>query len=86
MKPIDADAVFERAGCKPGEADIIALGREFCNAPILDVIPIVHAHWINIWQDGLTYRGTCSHCRISNDIPHPWAAHYCPNCGAKMDE
>lgn len=40
MRPIDADAVFERAGCKPGEADVIALGREVCNAPILDVVPI----------------------------------------------
>lgn len=40
MKPIDADAVFERARCKPGEADIIALGKEVCNAPVLDVIPV----------------------------------------------
>lgn len=31
---IDADEVWKRAGRK-GEADMIALAREFCNAPIV---------------------------------------------------
>lgn len=33
---IDADEVWKRAGRK-GEADMIALAREFCNAPIVIV-------------------------------------------------
>lgn len=80
MRPIDADAVFERAGCKPGEADIIALGREFCNAPILDVAPIIHAHWIDLGTECFN-RFECSNCISCNHD----ARRYCPNCGAKMD-
>lgn len=97
MRPVDADKLveeykrllqrFEEMG-DDSAATAIELCRHKaeCVAPTLEVAPIIHAHWINVWQDGLTYRGTCSHCRVSNDIPHPWAAHYCPNCGAKMDE
>lgn len=41
--------------------------------------------WIDVWQDGVcSWRGTCSVCRSTNDIPPPFEANYCPNCGAKM--
>ena len=47
------------------------------DAPAEDVVPVIHAHWID-YGEGVE----CSHCE--------WYAlfgtHYCPNCGAKMDE
>ena len=41
--------------------------------------------WIDVWQDGIcSWRGTCSVCRSTNDIPPPFEANFCPNCGAHM--
>lgn len=41
--------------------------------------------WIDVWQDGVcSWRGTCSNCRSTNDIPPPMLAKYCPSCGARM--
>ena len=53
--------------------------------PTADVAPVVHGRWIEKekYTFGIMYY--CSLCenRIL-DTGHPW--HYCPNCGAKMDE
>ena len=53
--------------------------------PTADVAPVVHGRWIEKekYPFGIMY--DCSLCenRIL-DTGHPW--HYCPNCGAKMDE
>ena len=52
---------------------------------IADVAPVVHGRWIEKekYTFGIMY--DCSLCenRIL-DNGNPW--HYCPNCGAKMDE
>lgn len=35
--------------------------------------------WVDVWQDGVcSWRGTCSNCRRTNDIPPPMLAKYCP--------
>ena len=48
---------------------------------------VQHGHWKNVSQDGpCSWSGMCSACGARNDIPHPWVANYCPNCGARMDE
>ena len=58
-----------------------ALGR----FPAADVEPVVRGEWEDVWCDGVSsFRGTCSHCNQTNDIPPPQSAHYCPSCGAKM--
>ena len=53
--------------------------------PTADVAPVVHGRWIEKekYTFGIMY--DCSLCenRIL-DNGNPW--HYCPNCGAKMDE
>ena len=52
-----------------------------------DVAPVRHGRWHDVYMSGpSSFTGTCSACGVSNDIPHPTNAHYCPNCGAKMDE
>ena len=53
--------------------------------PATDVTPVVHGKWHDIYMTSpSSFAATCSICGISNDIPHPISAHYCPNCGAKM--
>ena len=55
--------------------------------PAADVVPVVHARWEDVFQDGpCSWSGKCSECRVRNDIPPLLLAHYCPNCGAKMDK
>ena len=57
--------------------------KESCQiwkAPVADVVPVVHGHWI---EDG-DYQ-ICSECGEE----HCWdeyRAAYCDSCGAKMDE
>ena len=44
------------------------------------------AHWEDVFQDGpCRWFGKCSACKVRNDIPPVMLAHYCPNCGAKME-
>lgn len=58
--------------------------REFLNKfPTIDAEPVVHGHWITTEF----YSVKCSVCGCNEDVW--WAdsgTHYCPNCGAKMDE
>lgn len=59
---------------------------ELASVRAADVAPVVHGHWEGVFQDGAcSWSGKCSVCMVRNDIPHPIVAHYCPNCGAKMD-
>ena len=53
--------------------------------PTADVAPVVHGRWIEKEKYSFGIMYDCSLCenRIL-DTGHPW--HYCPNCGAKMDE
>ena len=45
------------------------------------------AHWEDVVQDGpCRWSGKCSACKVRNDIPPVMLAHYCPYCGAKMEE
>ena len=50
-----------------------------------DVAPVVHGRWVEKEKYNFGIMYDCSLCenRIL-DTGHPW--HYCPNCGAKMDE
>lgn len=57
------------------------------NEPTADVVPVVHAHWIKHknaeeFYGHLLTKYECSIC-------HDWSfenSHFCPTCGAKMDE
>lgn len=62
------------------------IGSAIKNIPAADVAPAVHARWEDVFQDGpCSWSGKCSRCRVRNDIPPLLLAHYCPNCGARMD-
>ena len=63
--------------------------------PTVDAVPVVHGHWeeeqivddstiIEIWQSA-----KCSKCGRYHTTPYAYyfdKFHYCPQCGAKMDE
>lgn len=41
--------------------------------------------WLGVvCESGGFYHGTCSICKVRNDIPAIPNAHFCPNCGADM--
>ena len=65
-----------------GTADYIYMIEDM---PAADVAPVRHGRWVEKekYTFGIMY--DCSLCenRIL-DTGHPW--HYCPSCGAKMDE
>ena len=56
-----------------------------CFQPAADVAPVRHGRWVEKEKYSFGIMYDCSLCenRIL-DTGHPW--HYCPNCGAKMDE
>lgn len=60
--------------------------REFCaiidSIPTADVQEVKHGHWIEINSEMGIYR--CSQCRET--AVGQTGSHFCPNCGAKMDE
>jgi hypothetical protein len=71
--------------------------RSIENAPAVEAEPVVHAHWV--WDPNGCDWGIgawrCSKCDCKNDAlpwdrrlkPYEFAcSHYCPVCGAKMDE
>ena len=65
-----------------GTADYIYMIEDM---PTVDVAPVRHGHWVEKEKYSFGIMYDCSLCenRIL-DTGHPW--HYCPNCGAKMDE
>lgn len=53
--------------------------------PTVDAVPVVHGMWIDEHPDNfLDPRMRCSICRAIANPLIKW--HYCPNCGAKMDD
>ena len=101
-KLIDGEAMIERNGLNNFgmmlNSDIVAMIE---NEPIVDAVPVVHAHW-NCIENVVSYEGTfdayeCSHCHKSflDDLCENNGSDYvnakkefkyCPFCGAKMDE
>ena len=68
------------------KATLIAIRRYIERTQIEDVAPVIHGKWHDVYMTSpSSFAATCSICGISNDIPHPISAHYCPHCGAKMD-
>lgn len=52
------------------------------DTPIADVTPIRHGHW----DVGHFHDRVCSNCLDSGNDVDFLPYHFCPHCGAKMDE
>lgn len=85
---IDADALLK------GYQDHEMISTHIIwNAPTVEVAPVRHGFWdVYKWRDDKESPNTeltCSVCGITFFSPNDLNAdefHYCPNCGAKMDE
>lgn len=82
------EEAFEEANKKPAENFVSVIQyhtvKEMVNSsPTLDAVEVVHGWWIELPSMEPDYK--CSECGQSYAWWEPSEAHYCPNCGAKMD-
>lgn len=68
-------------GRHSGVADLIAEALGYL--PTIEAAPVVHGRWIELPSMAPEY--ACSECRQSYEWWEVNEAHFCPNCGAKMD-
>ena len=74
---------YDGVKCRACEHDDEILMLE--EAPTVDAVEVVHAHWE---PEGNTGYLRCSHCKdvyINEEWLTDGRWSYCPNCGAKMD-
>lgn len=91
MRLIDADALLKdgiRAeyGINDNGLLLVSLRdvkRSIENAQTVDAKPVVHGRWIETPSMAPEYE--CSNCGRTYEWWEVSEAHYCPNCGAKMD-
>ena len=68
----------------PSRVDILKKINEIVDVVNSIAEPTKHGRWGIISNTDYAYLGKCSICKVSYCISKP--PHYCPNCGAKMDE
>lgn len=53
--------------------------------PAVDAVPVVHARWINHYDDIFPEDSSCECSKCHELTKYLPDMNYCPNCGAKMD-
>ena len=86
MRLIDADDLKEWSEIVPltfdGGIDINEFDKKLESMPTVDAVPVRHGKWIEHKDyPGMAY--LCSECGLFTTMPR---YHYCPDCGARMDE
>lgn len=95
MRLIDAEAlkrsiikqlVDSKKSKRHGVLEIV--GECIDYAPTIEAKPIVRAHWELFGKDGTDTDYGCTNCgyTFTTSGNYPQIAHYCPYCGAQMDE
>lgn len=79
---IDADKLYEEM------LNSIAINalEVIKKQPTEDVAPVVHAHWIHPFSNDIVQCSNCENYFQDKVNVHSAVYHYCPCCGAKMDE
>ena len=65
--------------------DGVTLQSVIRSMPTVDAVEVVHGRW-SIDKSFMPFVCTCSECGAVYDIDGAFDWHYCPMCGAKMDE
>jgi len=52
-------------------------------APAVDAVEVVHSEWVK--EEDRVNHWHCKNCGLVEGMAH-YMMHYCPNCGAKMEE
>ena len=87
MRLVDADAATRALDnvlaeeLAPAEVVLINFAKSIFSGA-LTVDPFIHAFWKRE-IDEFGYYWSCSHC---GEFSYHGKTHYCPHCGAKMDE
>ena len=87
---IDANALAKNGWhlVKTGESNEFLASMSLADAPTIDAVEVVHGRWVRCKDWDYDYE--CSVCEgyaVENkDGNYDILTHYCPNCGAKMDE
>ena len=83
MRLIDADALPIKFW---GDRFVVVAKVDIENAPTVDAVK--HGHWLFYEEPDGYYHSECSECGrwCDEDVFLKGKWHYCPNCGAKMDE
>ena len=66
------------------EMDGLDVVRYLNTLPTVDAVEVEHGWWIELPSMEPDYK--CSECGRTYAWWEPNEAHYCPNCGAKMDD
>lgn len=83
---LDAIAAQSCASSDEVEWTLGNLKDDVKKIPIVEVRPVIHAHWQSIeGVDGLERYYECSYCEL-NSVYLTELTPYCPDCGAVMDE
>ena len=91
---IDADALLKRLSLWLDEYGFIifeSVKDDINDAPTVDAEPVRHGQWV---ENNGRYGWYCSQCKKENNYAYDYNEnnvielqdHYCPNCGARMDE
>ena len=81
---IDANKLKTKAIADPDSGEGIVYVQDIDEAPTVDVVEVVHGHWILRQENSIydmTYQYECSQCAQ----PNRSQTNYCPNCGSKMN-
>ena len=93
---VDIEPVFKQLTATVVTDDSIGMGVQMglnrameilAKAPIVEVEPVVHAHWEKVYDElGIDRGWRCSHCKgsVYQMTFEPYER--CPHCGAHMDE
>lgn len=69
--------------------DTIQMMQTMIDAPIADVVEVVHGEWVEQANPGqFDFRDTwvrCSNCNYLTTAVWSHSHKFCPNCGAKMN-
>lgn len=86
---IDADVIRDE-WLHGGENEHIYDTNDFLNSiddqPTADVEPVRHAHWIVYADIPVVWCSGCESLIFADKERLNDKVHYCPHCGAKMDE
>lgn len=95
MRLIDADNLFNNQILVVSNSDSLEAIKKIMDiikeAPTIDAEPVRHGKWDDT---RVAFFRKCSECgaTVKNNLPDVFLdcdirdLHYCPNCGAKMDE
>ena len=87
FRKVSVSLVADSDWMKGYKTGLIAAAEAIDEMPTIEAEPVKHGRWIKPTKiNGRNF--SIPHCSVCEDVPCGVNenTHYCPNCGAKMDE